>query len=338
MRSIEELENKLSEPSDRLLKDIGDLEGDILILGAAGKMGPSLAHMAQRAVEKAGSSSKVIGVSRYSNPDHQKQLEDWGVSTIKADLMNDKELQALPDARNVIFMVGTKFGTSGNEHFTWALNSYLPGRVADRYRESNIVAFSTGNVYPFVDVKSGGPTEEDPTGPVGEYAQSCLGRERIFEYFSHSNSTPVLIYRLNYAIDMRYGVLHEVASSVYEGRAIDLTTGYVNVIWQGDANEIALRSLRHCTSPANVLNVTGPEVISVRWLAEEFGKRLDKTPKFESEESPTALLNNAAKSRKLFGEPLVSLEEMIEWTAEWVKGGGETIDKPTHFQQRKGNF
>src|SRR5690625_5116774 len=185
--------------------------------------------------------------------------------------MNDKELQALPDAKNVIFMVGTKFGTSGNEHFTWALNSYLPGRVADRYKESNIVAFSTGNVYPFVDVKSGGPTEEDPTGPVGEYAQSCLGRERIFEYFSHSNSTPVLIYRLNYAIDMRYGVLHEVASSVNEGRAIDLTTGYVNVIWQGDANEIALRSLRHCTSPANVLNVTGPEVISVRWLAEEFG-------------------------------------------------------------------
>lgn len=338
MKSVEELEQKLSEPSERLLKDIADLDGDILILGVAGKMGPSLATLARRALDKTGSRNKVIGVSRFSNPEYRKQLDDQGITTIAADLLNDEELQSLPDAKNVIYLVGTKFGTSGNECYTWALNSYLPGRVADKYQDSSIVAFSTGNVYPFSDVKKGGPTEEDPTGPVGEYAQSCLGRERIFEYFSITNKTPTLIYRLNYAIDMRYGVLLEIAQSVYNDEPIDLTTGYANVIWQGDANEIALRSFKECTSPANFLNVTGPEVLSIRSLAEEFGKHFNKSPKFVNEEAPTALLSDASKAHHLFGKPRVSVPQMIEWTAEWVKREGETLGKPTHFQERKGEF
>lgn len=301
-------------------------------------MGPSLAALAQRAVKESGSNNKVIGVSRFSNPEHREELEDQGITAIPADLMKEDELAALPDAKNVIYLVGTKFGTSGNECFTWALNSYLPGRVAEKYRESNIVAFSTGNVYPFTDVEGGGPTEEDPTGPVGEYAQSCLGRERVFEYFSKTNGTPLLIYRLNYAIDMRYGVLLEIAQSVYNGTPIDLKTGYVNVIWQGDANEIALRCFSKCTSPPNVLNVTGTETISVRWMAEQFGELFNKEPKFVNQEEPTALLSNASKAERLFGKPRVSLPQMIEWTAEWVKREGETLDKPTHFQERKGAF
>lgn len=338
MKSVEELDQKLSEPSERLLNDISELDGDIIILGVGGKMGPSLAALAQRAVDQAGSDITIYGVSRFSNPEHREELEKNGITTIPADLMKEDELNALPDAKNVIYLVGTKFGTSGNECFTWALNSYLPGRVAEKYPDSSIVAFSTGNVYPFTEVDKGGPTEEDPTGPVGEYAQSCLGRERVFEYFSRTNETPLLIYRLNYAIDMRYGVLLEIAQAVDQGTPIDLKTGYVNVIWQGDANEIALRCFNHCTSPPNILNVTGPETISVRWLAEQFGDLLNKKPNFVNKEEPTALLSNAAKAERLFGEPLVSLSQMIEWTAEWVRREGETLGKPTHFQERKGAF
>lgn len=338
MKSVEELDQKLSEPSERLLKDISELDGDIIILGVGGKMGPSLAALAQRAVDQAGSDITIYGVSRFSNPEHREELEKKGITTIPADLMKEDELNALPDAKNVIYLVGTKFGTGGNECFTWVLNSYLPGRVAEKYPDSSIVAFSTGNVYPFTEVDKGGPTEEDPTGPVGEYAQSCLGRERVFEYFSRINETPLLIYRLNYAIDMRYGVLLEIAQAVDQGKPIDLRTGYVNVIWQGDANEIALRCFSHCTSPPNILNVTGPETISVRWLAEQFGDLLNKKPNFVNKEEPTALLSNAAKAVRLFGEPLVSLSQMIEWTAAWVKRQGETLGKPTHFQERKGAF
>lgn len=338
IESIDELDRLLSAPPQRLIEDLKSLDGDLLLLGVAGKMGPSLAMLAKRAFDQIGRGQKVIGVSRFSKPEYRTQLENHGIETIAADLMNDDALAALPDVPNVIYLAGTKFGTSGNECYSWAMNSYLPGRVAARFPDANIVAFSTGNVYPFSDVDSGGPTEEDPTGPIGEYAQSCLGRERIFEYFSKTAGTPVLIYRLNYAIDLRYGVLHEIASSVHEGRPIDLTMGYVNVIWQGDANEIALRSLNHCKSPAAVLNVTGPETTSVRWLANEFGKRMEKKPVFSGKEASTALLSNASRSIELFGEPRVSLEEMIEWTADWVMNDRETLDKPTHFQQREGKF
>lgn len=338
IKTVEELNEKLTDPSGRLIEDLSDLDGDILILGAGGKMGPSLAVLARKALRLAGCSGNVIGVSRFSDEALRKWLDEQGVKTYQADLLNEETLQSLPDAKYVIFMVGMKFGTSGNEYVTWALNSYLPGRVADKYHRSSIVAFSTGNVYPFIRVENGGATENDPTGPVGEYAQSCLGRERIFEYFSRNNGTPLLLFRLNYATELRYGVLLEVARSVQRGKPIDLRTGHVNVIWQGDANEIALRCLKRCSSPPQILNVTGPETISVRWLAEEFGRHFNKTPIFEGKEEPTSLLSDASKARRLFGPPLISLEQMIAWTVEWIKRDGETLGKPTHFQHRKGKF
>jgi nucleoside-diphosphate-sugar epimerase len=253
-------------------------------------------------------------------------------------LLNEKDLAACPEAKNIIYLAGTKFGTTGKEPFTWAMNSYLPGRVAERYKNSRIVAFSTGNIYPFTPINSGGLSEEYLPAPVGEYGQSCLGRERIFQYFSERYSIPTLIYRLNYAIDLRYGVMLEIAKSVNEGRSIDLTTGNVNVIWQGDANEIAIRSLLHCDVPANILNVTGPETLSLKWLAEQFGMLLGKEPIFENEVQPTALLSNASKAHKLFGYPRVTVRDMIEMTVAWLHAGGKTINKPTHFQERKGQF
>ena len=246
MTELEALERELLKPSDALIGDIYDIEGDIILLGVGGKMGPSMARLAKQAVDQAGIKKSIIGVSRFSDPQTQAELEAEGIETYAADLLNEEHLAALPDAANVLYLAGNKFGTTGKEAFTWAMNAYLPGRVAERYKNSRIVAFSTGNVYPFSPVTSGGPSEEHPTGPVGEYGQSCLGRERVFQYFSDKYNIPTLLYRLNYAIDLRYGVLLEVAKSVAEGRAIDLTTGNVNVIWQGDANEIAIRALKHC--------------------------------------------------------------------------------------------
>ncbi|MEX2641375.1 MAG: hypothetical protein WD266_11845 [Balneolales bacterium] len=336
--TVEELDDLLSTPSEQLVSEIKELKGDIMILGAAGKMGPSLAMMARRAVDQAGVDKTVYGVSRFSNSANRELLESKGIKTISADLMDEKDLQALPEAENVIYLVGNKFGTTENAGFTWAVNSYLPGRIAGKFKNSSIVVFSSGNVYPFQEIKTGGATEKDMPAPLGEYAQSCLGRERVFEHFSKTNNTPTLIYRLNYAVDLRYGVLLEVAQSVYNDKPIDLTTGHVNVIWQGDANGIALRCLTHCATPPNILNVTGPETVSVRWLAHQFGERLGKEPILKNEEQPTALLNNASKSHRLFGYPGVTLSQMIEWTADWVLNEGSTLDKPTHFQQRKGKF
>lgn len=338
MNSIEELEKRLSTPSKGCIADMARIDGDILILGVGGKMGPSLAKLAVSAIREAGNSNKVIGVSRFSESGVQEDLEQHGVETIAIDLLNDKELSELPKVKNVIYMAGKKFGTSGNEHFTWAMNAYLPGRVAEHNKDSRIVVFSSGNIYPFMPFGSGGATEETPPGPVGEYAQSCLGRERIFQYFSHRYNIPMLIYRLNYAIDMRYGNLLEIAKMVFEEKPIDLTNGFMNVIWQGDANEIALRSLLYCEVPAKILNVTGPETISIRWVAQEFGKMFGKSPQFVNEEAPNALLNNAALCNRLFGYPQVTLKEMMEMTYEWVLNDGETFNKPTHFQERTGKF
>ncbi|MEZ4772692.1 MAG: NAD(P)-dependent oxidoreductase [Bacteroidia bacterium] len=338
MLSIAELDAQLSDPSPALLEDISRIKGDFLVLGAGGKMGPSLALLLRRALMAAGSAQKVFAVSRFSNPDARALLEASGILTISADLLDEADLAALPQAENVLYMAGMKFGSSGNQPLTWAMNSYLPGRVAESFKNSRIVVFSTGNIYPFTPATSGGPDETTPPQPIGEYAQSCLGRERIFEYFSIKNHTPMLIYRLNYAIDMRYGVLLDVAKSVFNGQPIDLSMGHVNVIWQGDANEIAIRALRHCDDPPMILNVTGPETISVRWLAEKFGEYFDRQPVFTGEPQPTALLNNASRSHRLFGYPRVSLRQMIEWTASWVQAGGAELGKPTHFQQRKGNF
>jgi nucleoside-diphosphate-sugar epimerase len=338
MTELELLEQDLLRPSEALVQDMRSIEGDIILLGVAGKMGPSMARLAKQAADSAGVKRRIIGVSRFSEADTQAQLEADGIETHAADLLNEDDLAALPDAPNVIYLAGTKFGTTGKEFFTWAMNAYLPGRVAERYKNSRIVAFSTGNVYPFSPVSHGGVSEDQPTGPVGEYGQSCLGRERVFQYFSSKYNIPTLIYRLNYAIDLRYGVLLEVARSVAEQRPIDLTTGFVNVIWQGDANEIAIRSLLHCDVPAKILNVTGPETVSIKWLAEQFGAHFGKTPVFLNEVQPTALLSNASLAHQLFGYPRVTLRQMIELTVAWLKQGGKTLNKPTHFQERNGKF
>jgi hypothetical protein len=338
MSEIELIEQELLKPSGALVSDICDIEGDIILLGVAGKMGPTMAKAAKQAVDLAGLNKRIIGVSRFSDKVMQAELEAAGVETIAADLLNESHLAALPDAANVLYLAGNKFGTTGKEAFTWAMNAYLPGRVAERYRDSRIVAFSTGNVLPFSPATVGGLSEDTPVAPVGEYGQSCLGRERIFQYFAEKNQTPTLIYRLNYAVELRYGVLLELAKAVNEQRPVDLSTGSVNVIWQGDANEIALRALRHCEVPAKILNVTGPETLSVRWLATQFGLLLDREPVFINEEQSTSLLSNASEAHRLFGYPRVSLRLMLELIAGWVQEGGRTLNKPTHFQERNGKF
>lgn len=338
MKTVSELEAKLAEPSDALVKDIAALDGDIMLLGVGGKMGPSLARLAMNAIKKAGVNKKVIGASRFSDAALKNELEADGVQTISVDLLDDAALQQLPNVKNVLYMAGNKFGTTGREHFTWAMNSYLPGRVAEKYRDSRIVVFSTGNVYPLTPVFSGGATESTPPGANGEYGMSCLGRERVFESFSHKYGIPMVIYRLNYAIDLRYGVLLELARSVNEGRAIDVTMGHANVVWQGDANEWALRSLNVATTPPQVFNMSGPETVSMRWAAQEFGRLLGKEPVIVGEEAPTALLSNCSKAHATFGYPRVTLKQMMGWIAEWVQIGGSTWNKPTHFQERDGKY
>lgn len=338
MKTVEELEEIMTTPSPELLSDIKKLDGDILILGVGGKMGPTLAKLAKRAIDKAGLHKRVIGVSRFSSGSLREELEAAGIKTIAADLLKEEDLQSLPDVKNIIFMAGMKFGTTGNEHFTWGMNTYMPGRVAEKFPNSRIVSFSTGNVYPLTNVLSGNCSEETAVNPVGEYAQSCLGRERILTYFSCKNHTPMLMFRLNYAIDLRYGVLVEIAKQVYQEEPIDLRMGHVNVIWQGDANEYAIRALLHCDTPPKILNVTGPETISVRWAAEEFGKYFNKKAKYIHEEQETALLNNASQAHKIFGYPNVSLRQMMDWIADWIKNDGALHNKPTHFQERQGAF
>ena len=338
MTKLELLEQELLRPSDALISDMRDIEGDIILLGVGGKMGPAMAKLARQAADQADVKKRIIGISRFSDPGTRASLEADGIETVAADLLNEKDLAALPDAPNIIYLAGNKFGTTGKEAFTWAMNSYLPGRVAERYKDSRIVAFSTGGVYPFTPITSGGLSEDQIPEPVGEYGQSCLGRERIFQYFSERYEIPTLLYRLNYAIDLRYGVLLEVAKSVLAGQAIDLTTGNVNVIWQGDANEIAIRALKHCAVPAKILNVTGPETLSIKWLAEQFGQAFDKEPVFINEPQSSALLNNASEAHRLFGYPRVTIRQMIELTAAWLVEGGKTLNKPTHFQERNGKY
>ena len=333
-----QLELYLSEPTTEVVEEIAALEGDILILGVGGKMGPTLAKQAKRAVDAAGVSKRVIGVSRFSTRGVREALNEDGIETIVADLLSEDCLQNLPDTQNVILMAGRKFGSADNESLTWAMNGYMPGRVAEKFRSSRLVVFSTGNVYPLTSVSQGGATESSPVAPIGEYAQSCLSRERICTYFSSQFGTPMAILRLNYAIDLRYGILLDVAEKVYAEEPVSLQMGNVNVIWQGDANAIALRAFSHCQSPPLVLNVTGPETVSIRSLASCFGVIFNKSPHFESEEASTALLSNASRCHQLFGYPRVSLGQMIEWVAEWVRIGGETLHKPTHFEVRDGKF
>lgn len=333
-----ELEEVLSRPSDADAAAMAKLDGDLLILGVGGKMGPSLARRAQRAVEKAGVRKRIVAVARFSDKSVRDKLAADGIETITSDLLEPGALAKLPDVPNVIFMAARKFGTTRSEDLTWAMNTFLPGLVAERYRHARIVAFSTGNVYPLRHVNEGGAVESTPVAPVSEYAQSALGRERMFEYGSRQWHTPAVILRLNYAIDLRYGVLLDIGTAVFERRPVDLRMALVNVIWQGDANSVCLRSFEHCQSPPLILNLTGPETLSVRHLAEEFGRRFNVQPIFNSEEMPTALLSNAAKCHQLFGEPVVTVPEMLDWTAEWITAGGSRLNKPTHFQVRDGKF
>lgn len=328
----------MTSPSDALIEDLGKLDGDVLVLGAAGKMGPTLCKLGQRALAAAASNHRIIAVSRFSSPQTRTELETAGVSTIACNLLDDAAIAGLPDVENVVYMVGTKFGTSGNPHLTWRNNVYVAGRIADRYRASRIVVFSSGNVYPLRPLTEGGADEHVPPNPVGEYAQSVLGRERMFEYAASTWGTRILQFRLNYAIDLRYGVLHEVARAVWEDRPVDVSMGSVNVIWQGDANEMALRSLLHAENPPRILNVTGPENASVRWLAHEFGRLFGKPAATDGNEGAAALLSNAGAAHALFGYPRTTLGQMIEMTAHWVRNGGERWDKPTHFQERRGQF
>lgn len=333
-----DLEDLLTRPSDATIQLMRELEGDLLIIGVGGKMGPSLSKMAKRAIDAAGVHKKVIGVSRFSDPQKRKELEEAGVETIAADLLDEKQVRNIPKIQNVIFMAGQKFGTTDHSQLTWAVNTVIPAFVAEQWRGARIVVFSSGNVYPMTPVFHGGATEETEPAPIGEYAQSVLGREKVFTYFSDLYKTPMLFFRLNYAIDLRYGVLVDIARSVKEQRAIDITTGNVNVIWQGDANDRALRSLPFTSLPPRILNITGPETLSVRWIAEEFGKRFGLEPMLAGDESTDALLSNAAYSNQLFGYPRVTIHSMIDWIAQWLHEGGALWDKPTHFQERKGRF
>ncbi len=340
MQNEAELDERLSRPAPALIEDLAALEGDLVILGAGGKMGPSLAMLARRGFDAAdgGCRRRVIAVSRFTSRGVREPLEAAGVETIAADLLDPAAVEALPPAPNVIFMAGRKFGSTGDEALTWAMNAYVPALVAQRYRGARIAVFSSGNVYPLVPVLSGGATEATPPEPVGEYAQSVLARERVFEHFARTQGTRVVLLRLNYAIDLRYGVLLDVAQRVAAGEPVDVTMGHVNVIWQGDANAIALRALRLAASPPLVLNVTGPETVSIRWLAGRFAELLETEARISGTEAPTALLSNAARCHGLFGYPSVTLEQMIEWVAGWVRQGAPTLGKPTHFEERSGRF
>jgi dTDP-4-dehydrorhamnose reductase len=338
IRDVDHLEELLSEPTPQVVETMRRLTGDIVVLGVGGKMGPSLARIAKRASEAAGLARRVFGVSRFSSADLPDQLREWGVEPVTCDLLDRGQLARLPDAPNIVYMAGMKFGSTGQEAKTWAMNAYLPGMVCERYAGSRIVAFSTGNVYGLTPVASGGSVETDEPQPLGDYAMSCLGRERIFEHFSRQLNIPMALIRLNYAVEMRYGVLVDIARKVFAGEEIDVAMGHFNCIWQADANAQTLAALEHVSGPPNVLNVTGPEVLSVRQVSEEFGKLLGKRPRLTGTESGNALIANATKATRLFGPPRVGVPQMMAWIADWVSRGGASLDKPTHFEARDGKF
>lgn len=334
-----DLEERLSAPSPDLVADLGALDGDLLVLGAGGKMGPSLARLARRGLDAAGRrDARVLAVSRWTDRRLEHQLKGAGVETLTFDVTPDADLSALPDAAGVIFMIGTKFGSAGAAAQTWATNAVVPALVARRYAGSAITAFSTGNVYPFVPVTGGGATEDEPPDPVGEYAMSCLGRERVLEHASRTRGTRVAVLRLNYAVEMRYGVLADVAARVRDGRPVDLTTGHANVVWQGYANEVALRLLRHASSPPYVLNVTGPELVDIGALATSFGELLGTVPVLQGRPAPTALLSDASRCHQMFGPPVPGLADLVAAQAGWLRAGGVLWDKPTKFERRDGRF
>jgi nucleoside-diphosphate-sugar epimerase len=336
--NTEHLEDLLSEPTEGVIATLAQLDGDILILGVNGKMGPTLARMARRASDAAGSRRRIIGVSRFSSGNLEVRLRDQGIDTLRCDLLDPTQLDALPDVANVVAMAGMKFGSTGQEALTWAMNSYLPGMICQKFHRSRIVAFSTGNVYGLTPVSLSGSVETDPLRPEGDYALSCVGRERIYEHFSRTLHIPMALLRLNYATEMRYGVLVDLAQKVSTGQAIDLSMGHLNALWQGDANAMALCAFAHLASPPFVVNLAGPELLSVQRIAEDFGRLLGKAIHFSGQEAPDALLSNGQLGHRLFGYPRVGVQQMVHWIADWVKRGGETLGKPTHFEVRDGKF
>jgi len=338
IESEEQLDDLLTIPSSALLETLAGLDGDLVILGVGGKIGPTLARTARRALDQVSSPYQVIGVDRFPEPEARQRLEDWGIKTITADLLDRKALADLPDAKDVIYLPGRKFGSTGQEELTWAMNVYLPALVGERYRDARIVALSTGNVYPFTPAAGPGPTEDHPVGPVGEYAQSCLGRERMLQFASARFGTKVAIIRLNYSVDLRYGVVVDVATKVLTGEPIDLAMGYANVIWQGDVNNAVLRALDHAAAPPFILNLTGPEIVSIRKIAEEYGRLFGKKPILQGSEAENALLNNASQYVKLMGGPTVPVDRLIALAGDWVKRGQRLLGKPTHYEARDGKF
>lgn len=338
VRDEAHLEKLLSAPTETAIQSMSQVAGDVLLLGVGGKMGPSLARMTRRASEQAGIARRVIAVSRFSKPGLQDALRADDIETIRGDLLDEDFVQQLPDTSNVIFMAGAKFGTSSNASATWATNVYLPSVVCRRFRASRILAFSTGNVYPLVPIESGGSRETDPLDPVGEYAMSALGRERVFEYFSRRLEIPTTIVRLNYAVELRYGVVVDLAQQVFNDKPVDLAMGFANVIWQADANAMALCALADADVPPRIVNVAGPELLEVREVCQRFGRLFNKTCHFVGDAAPTALLSNSQFACARYDKPRVSLDALIDWTADWLSRGGVTWQRPTHFQVRDGRF
>lgn len=336
---VAHLEEVMTEPTPGLIADLAGVDGDLMVLGVGGKMGPTLARMARRAAPN----KRVIGVARFSDPATHHSLQAHGVECIACDLLDRAALQGLPNVgdgvKNIVYMAGHKFGAAGKPSMTWMMNVGVPAMVAETFREARIVTFSTACVYPFVPVNGPGADEEVTAAPPpGDYAWSCVGRERMFEHGSRRWGTPGRLVRLSYAIDMRYGVLHDVAQAVFNGRPLDVTMGHADVIWQGDANEQSLRLLAHCTSPATPINITGPQHVSVRWLAGEFAQRFGRQAVLTGQEAPTAWLIDTREAQRLFGAPRVPLTTMIDWVAHWVAQGGASLNKPTHFETRDGKY
>ncbi len=336
--NVAHLDDLLSEPTPHAIDTLAKLDGDLILLGVGGKMGPTLARMARRASDQAGSKRRIIGAARFSDPRLEAHLQAHGVETIRCDLLHAGQLASLPEAPNVIAMFGMKFGSTGEEARTWAMNALLPARVCEKYRQSRIVAFSTGNVYGMAPITRGGSLETDILNGSGDYAMSCIGRERIYEYCSRTHAIPMALLRLNYATEMRYGVLVDIAQRVWAGQPVDVTTGCLNAIWQADANAAALSAFAHLSAPPTVLNIAGPEILSVRRVAEEFGARFGKSIQLAGAENGDAFLSNAQLAHRLFGYPRVGPAQMVTWIADWIAHGGETLGKPTHFETRDGKY